>query len=317
VLTNFHYHLVDVFTDRAFGGNPLAVFTEGAEIPASQMQAIAKELNLSETTFVLLPRDPKNLCRVRIFTPTSEMPMAGHPTIGTAFVLARTGVIDVFAPETTVIFEEGIGPVPVSINWSDGQPGFIKMRQPLPHFGPRLEDVKSIAQMLSIDPGDITDTNLPMEIVSCGVPLLFVPISSLDAVSRIRFRLDVWDKLLRGSAAENVFVFAKGGRFADSEVHSRMFAPAQGIAEDPATGGASGPLGCYLVHHRVIPSEGELRCVSEQGIEMGRPSFITIRIGHTRGKITDVHVGGTCHYMGSGTLELDDFHARAAEYMSS
>ena len=107
MLTNFHYHLVDVFTDRAFGGNPLAVFTEGAEIPASQMQAIAKELNLSETTFVLLPRDPKNLCRVRIFTPTSEMPMAGHPTIGTAFVLARTGVIDVTRLARPQLFQPG------------------------------------------------------------------------------------------------------------------------------------------------------------------------------------------------------------------
>jgi trans-2,3-dihydro-3-hydroxyanthranilate isomerase len=305
-MKKLNYHVLDVFTDRAFGGNPLAVFPEGADIPDSQMQAIAKELNLSETTFVLPPHDPKNTCRVRIFTPASELPMAGHPTIGTAFVLARTGVIQASAPEITVVFEEGVGPVPVSINWRDGRPAFIEMRQPLPQFGPRFEDVKSIAQMLSIEPGEISDTKLPMEVISCGVPILIVPINSLETMSRIRFRLDIWDKLLRGSAAENIFAFAKGGLFTGSQVHSRMFVPAHGVNEDPATGGASGPLGCYLVRHCVIPSEGELRCVSEQGIEMGRPSFIKIRIGHMHGEITDVRVGGTCHYMGTGTLELED-----------
>ncbi|MEY2564468.1 MAG: trans-2,3-dihydro-3-hydroxyanthranilate isomerase [Verrucomicrobiota bacterium] len=298
------YHLVDVFTDRAFGGNALAVFIKGEGIPDATMQSIAREMNLSETTFVLAPDDPRNLCRVRIFTPGSELPMAGHPTVGTAFVLAREGLVKPAGDETTIVFEEGVGPVPVSIEWKGNAPGFIEMRQPLPKFGPRFEDAKAIAEMLSLDPRDISE-NLPMEVVSCGVPFLFVPINSLDAMERIRFRVDVWERVLLGWAAEAVFVFAKGGRFAGSDVHSRMFAPGLGVNEDPATGGASGPLGCYLVRYGVLSSEDELRCVSEQGVEMGRPSFLKIRIGHTGGEITDVRVGGTCHYMGSGVLELE------------
>lgn len=304
-MRRLNYHLVDVFTDRAFGGNPLAVFTQGDGIPDATMQAIAKELNLSETTFVLPPRDAKNNCQVRIFTPASELPMAGHPTIGTAFVLAREGLIKPSDADTTVIFEEGVGPLPVSINWKDRAPAFIEMQQPLPQFGPILTNAGSIAEMLSLDARDIRETNLPIQVVSCGVPYLLVPIGSLTAMGRIRFRLDVWEKTLSGSEAKDVFVFSREVQFSGSDVHSRMFAPAFGISEDPATGSASGPLGCYLVQHQVIGSDGELRCVSEQGIEMGRPSFIKIRIAHDADEITDVRVGGTCHYMGAGTLELD------------
>ena len=300
------YHILDVFTDRAFGGNQLAVFTDGRGLSESLMQAIAREMNLSETTFVLPPRDAKNDYWVRIFTPGNELPMAGHPTIGTAFILARAGFIQPSGPATTIVFEEGVGPVPVSIGWKEDAPGFIEMRQPLPKFGPRFDDAKSIAEMLSLDPRDILETNLPMEVVSCGVPFLFVPIGSLAAMERIRFRLDLWERTLRGFAAESVFVFTKGGQFAGSAVHSRMFAPGLGVNEDPATGGASGPLGCYLVCHRVILSEGELQCVSEQGVELGRPSFIKIRIKHSRDEITEVHVGGMCHYMGAGALEVEE-----------
>jgi trans-2,3-dihydro-3-hydroxyanthranilate isomerase len=300
------YHLLDVFTDRAFGGNPLAVFTQGRGISDEQMQAIARELNLSETTFVLPPRDPKNDFQVRIFTPTYEMPMAGHPTVGTAFVLAREGLVKPAAGETTVVFEEGVGPVRVSIKWNEDAPGFIEMRQPLPKFGPVFDDAKEVAEMLSLELSDIVATNLPMEVVSCGVPFLFVPLISLDSVERIRFRPDVCERVLRGLApGSGVFVFAKGGRLPGSDVHGRMFAPGLGVMEDPATGAACGPLGCYLARHRVIASEGELRCVVEQGVEMGRPSFLHVAITHKGGEITAVKVGGTCQYMGAGCLELD------------
>jgi trans-2,3-dihydro-3-hydroxyanthranilate isomerase len=301
------YHILDVFTDRAFGGNPLAVFTDARGVSAALMQAIARELNLSETTFVLPPRDPKNDYQVRIFTPTHEMPMAGHPTIGTAFILAHEGVVRPSGLETTIVFEEGVGPVPVSIGWKNGAPGFIEMRQPLPKFGPRFEKAEAIAEMLSLDPRDILDTNLPMEVISCGVPFLFVPINSLEAMGRIRFRADLCEQVLRGFAPESgVFAFTKGGRFPGSEMHGRMFAPGLGVNEDPATGGACGPLGCYLVRHRVILPEGELRCVIEQGVEMGRPSFIKIRIARRGDEIIEVHVGGTCHHIGAGALELEE-----------
>lgn len=299
------YELVDVFTDRAFGGNPLAVFLDGSGVADETMQAIAKELNLSESTFVLPPRDAESDYQVRIFTPGSELPMAGHPTVGTAHVLARAGMIKREGEETTVVFEEGVGPVPVTVRWHDDDaPGFIEMRQPLPKFGHRFEDVGAIAEMLSLDAAAIRDTGLPVEVVSCGVPFLFVPVDTLANVRRARVRIDLWERLLNDCAARDVFVFTREVQFPGSNVHSRMFAPALGIGEDPATGGASGPLGCYLVRYDVLPSDAELRCVSEQGIEMGRPSFIHIRIAHSAGEITAVRVGGTCHYMGGGHLDV-------------
>ena len=297
------YHLVDVFTDRAFGGNPLAVFLDSTGLSDSLMQSVAKEFNLSETTFVLPPTDSANDFRVRIFTPADELPMAGHPTVGTTFVLAQTGLVRPEAGRTTMTLEEGIGPIPVTIDWLDGRASFIEMQQPLPKFGAALEDRAGIAQMLSLDT-DALVANLPVRVVSCGVPFLFVPVRTLDAMRRIRFRLDVEERLKLPS--QNIFVFTTETESPSSAVHSRMFAPSLGVAEDAATGGATGPLGCYLVRHGVIPSEDELRCVSEQGIEMGRPSFLHIRIRHTGEEITAVHVGGICHYMGSGQLELPD-----------
>jgi trans-2,3-dihydro-3-hydroxyanthranilate isomerase len=180
-MRKLRYHLVDVFTNRQFGGNPLAVFTNGRGVPAETMQRIAKELNLSETTFVLPPQDAANDYRVRIFTPGEELPMAGHPTVGTTFILAREHMIERGADMTTIKLEEAVGTIPVNIEWRDGEAGFIQMRQPLPTFGARVEDVGAVAEMLSVEPRDIAETNLPIEVVSCGVPFLFVPLRSLAA----------------------------------------------------------------------------------------------------------------------------------------
>ncbi len=294
------YHLVDVFTDRAFGGNPLAVFTDGRGIPDALMQSIAKELNLSETTFVLPPDNPKHDFRVRIFTPKSELPMAGHPTVGTAFILAREGMLK----NREAIFEERVGPVPVSIERGAGGPGFIEMRQPLPKFGTRFEDADAIAEMLSLDRKAIRD--LPLEVVSCGNPFFFVPIDTLASIRRIRFRADLAERIVKETGSTGIFVFTQETEIADSQVHGRLFAPGEGIVEDPATGSAAGPLGCYLSRYRLAASSGEVRSVLEQGIEMGRPSFLHIRIRQTGDEITAVHVGGTCCYMGSGQLELPE-----------
>lgn len=300
-MRHLSYHLVDVFTDRAFGGNPLAVFTDGRGIPDALMQSIAKELNLSETTFVLPPAEAKHDFRVRIFTPKSELPMAGHPTVGTAFVLAREGMLK----KREAVFEEGVGPVPVSIELRADGPGFIEMRQPLPKFGARFEDAGAIAEMLSLDRRAIRD--LPAEVVSCGNPFFFVPIDSLESIRRIRFRADVAERIVKETGATGVFVFTQEVENAGSHVHGRLFAPGEGISEDPATGSAAGPLGCYLSRYGLTAGSGEVRSVLEQGIEMGRPSFLHIRIGHSKDEeITAVHVGGSCCYMGSGQLELPD-----------
>jgi trans-2,3-dihydro-3-hydroxyanthranilate isomerase len=298
--------LVDVFTDRAFGGNQLAVFSDAGELPVSLMQALARELNLSETTFVTRAEDAQNDFKVRIFTPAAELPMAGHPTVGTAYVLAREGMIAPGTRETKVNFEEGVGVIPVRIEFRDGVPDWIEMQQPLPVFGPRLADVEPVAEMLSVAPEAITATRLPVEVVSCGVPFLFVPLKNLEAIRRVRFRLDVWERALRDVVPPEVFVFTQEVENAGTSIHSRMFAPAFGITEDPATGGASGPLGCYLVRHKVVAPAPSIEIISEQGIEMNRPSFIKIGIEQQDGEITRVTVSGQCRFMGAGYFEVEE-----------
>jgi trans-2,3-dihydro-3-hydroxyanthranilate isomerase len=302
-MRKLRYHLVDVFTDRAFGGNPLAVVTNGRGIEPELMQAIANELNLSETTFVLPPENPENDYRVRIFTPAKELPIAGHPTIGTSFILAREHMIEVGGEETTIRLEEAVGVIPVNIGFKDGVPDLIWMQQPLPRFGPRFEDAGLIAEMLSIAPKAIA-TEWPIEAVSCGVPFLFVPLKDLESMRAIRLRLDIWERVVRGLGVTEIFVFTKETELAGSSVHSRMFAPALGIAEDPATGAASGPLGAYLVRHGLFPAQQKAEFTSEQGIEMRRPSIIKIIIETDAGEIQSVRVGGQCRFMGEGYLEV-------------
>jgi len=300
-MRRLHYHRVDVFTGRAFGGNPLAVFTNGRGLSTETMQAIAKEFNLSETTFVLPADDAKHDWRVRIFTPGSELPMAGHPTVGTTFVLAREHLVPRDERETTIVLEEGVGPIPVRIEFKDGEPFFAEMTQPRPTFGPRLEDRAAVAAMLSLEESDI-EPDLPVEIVSCGVPFLYVPLRTLDAANRARPRVDLIDRAGEEHGfPPQVFVFTREVEQQGSTVHSRMFAPGLGITEDPATGAASGPLGSYLVKYGLLPA-GEI--VSEQGIEMGRPSFIQIRIEVEAEQITAVRVGGQCHFAGEGFIEV-------------
>ncbi len=300
------YHLVDVFTDCMFGGNQLAVFTNGRGVPATTMQAIANELNLSATTFVLPPEDPSNDYRVRIFTPVTELPMAGHPTIGTSFVLASERMIaGTGAGEVNLRLEEIVGVIDVSLELEGGRPGLIRMTQPLPTFGPVYPDEGEIARMLGIEETMITDTGLPIATVSCGVPFLFVPVSDLAAIRRVRLDLGLWEQTLRDFEAPHVFVFTRETVHDTSTVHSRVFAPALGIPEDPATGGASGPLGCYLVRHGLSPESGTVM-VSEQGFEMGRPSMIQIEIGCSdNGEISSVRVGGACYSVGEGVIEVE------------
>lgn len=300
-----HYYIVDVFTDRQFGGNPLAVFTDGRGLSTGTMQRLARELNLSESCFIFPPEDPANHFNLRIFTPGKELPMAGHPTVGASFVIARERMFDRSGDEAELRLEEGVGLIKVRLEFRDGAPNMIWMTQLPPRFGPSIEDVAAVAEMLSIAPGDL-NTDLPVEVVSCGVPFLIVPVRDLAAMRRLRLRQDVSSRLLGPLGVGEVFIFAPEVEYADSTVHSRMFAPDFGIGEDPATGGASGPLGSYMVHHGLVPADPTAYIVSEQGVEMGRPSFIHIQITREGGEITRVQVGGQAVYMGQGEIELDD-----------
>ena len=292
------YFLLDVFTNQQFGGNPLAVFPDADELSAAQMQLIASELNLSETTFVRRATLEASDCTVRIFTPKKEVPMAGHPTIGTAWAILKHGLLQPRHAER-LVFDEGVGAVTVDFEMKEGQPQSIVMHQPLPEFSASL-DRFAVAKLLSLEPDDIDD-NLPVQVVSCGLPVIIVPLMSLDASHRAIVRLDLLDKSLRQVECRQLFLFTRETESPDMDVHCRCFAPTFGVAEDPATGAAHGPLGSYLVKYGL--SDG-VRIHSEQGIEMGRPSTITVRIESRGDDITDVRVGGECVEVGAGTIRI-------------
>lgn len=292
------YLLVDVFTGDAFGGNQLAVFVDGEQVPERLMQPIARELNLSETTYVLPPTDPADLCRLRIFTPLEELPMAGHPTVGSAFALAVEGRI---TPPATVRFAEGVGPVPVEVEGTAEEPTGAVMVQPLPRFGPRLDEPARVAAMLSLAETDIAP-GLPLEVISCGVPYLMVPLASLRAVERARLRPDLWEELLGDFASRHVYLFSRETLTEDATVHARMFAPAAGVPEDPATGSAAAALGGYLGAR--AGADGTHRWRVEQGVEMGRPSLLEVEADVSDGAVTAVRVGGRCVAVSRGSMEV-------------
>lgn len=298
-----HFEWVDVFTDRPFAGNPLAVFTDPGDLNSERMQVIARELNLSETTFVQPASLPGADYRVRIFTPLTELPMAGHPTLGTADVLARQGRLEPSDGVGRYVFEEGVGPIEVEIEWEDGAPGRISMSQPSPRFGRTLEDRAEIAAMLSLETSDLAE--LPIQVVSTGPPFLFVPLASLAAAEAASLRLDAWRESLAESDAATIFVFSLETVDASCDVHGRLFAPGFGIPEDPATGSAVCPLGAYLARHGVLDAGGRHTLLVEQGLEMGRPSRLEVEIVDAGGELT-VRVAGRTVKVADGRLVPPD-----------
>lgn len=301
------YSLVDVFTTTPFGGNQLAVFHENATLKTETMQMIARELNLSETVFIQPTSDSISEKRLRIFTPKVELPMAGHPTIGAAYVLADNGTLATKKGQNDWVLEEGVGDVPVTVYKDDSQISKIEMLQPSPIFGEKYLNTKIAAKLLSLSIEDL-DTDLPIQTVSTGVPFLFIPVRSLSAIKRINFRTDIWEAYFSSNPnTKHIFTFTTETEEANSTIHSRMFAPAMGISEDPATGGASGPLGAYLVEYGVIPPTKNDTYIlrSEQGIEMGRPSFIDISIVKEENEFKEIKIGGNCVIIGSGEIYLN------------
>ncbi len=295
-----HY---DVFTSRRFEGNQLAVFTDARGLNASTMQSIAHEMNFSESTFLLPAERPDTDIRMRIFTPGSELPMAGHPTVGTTFALAHDGVIA--AGRERFVFGLGVGPTPVELAWKGGELVFAWMDQLLPDVRPPATSADEITRAAGVDRQAFAETRLPIEEISCGVPFIYLPLASRAAVDTAEPDAAAMRKL-RSSFEGNhvgVFVFTVDGANDDVTVYSRMFASGVGIAEDPATGSASGPLGCYLVTHGLVPRDRANRIVSLQGVAMRRPSRIHIAIGTTAdGAVARVQVGGQAVPVGEGNL---------------
>jgi trans-2,3-dihydro-3-hydroxyanthranilate isomerase len=302
VARSYRYLHLDVFTARPFGGNQLAVFTDGRGLAAAEMQAIAREMNFSESTFVLPPRHADCDAHVRIFTPAEELPMAGHPTVGTAFALARSGVLD--PGRERVVFELGVGPTPVDLRWNADSLGFAWMTQLLPTFSDAPLDREALASSLGL-PAPALHARLPVQVVSCGVPYLLVPLGTRAEVDAATLDRASYDRCLAAAGLGRlaVFLFSLEPGGADRPTaYSRMFAPGLGITEDPATGSASGPLGCYLVMQGVVEPANAATIMSLQGVAMGRPSVIHIAISTAGRAITGVKVGGEAVLAGEGTL---------------
>jgi len=293
---------VDVFTDRIFGGNPLAVVLEATGLSDAEMQAIAGELPHAPgtTTFVLSATDSGSDARVRIFTSACELPFSGHSTIGTAYVLAARRPRN----RPRLVLEVGIGPVEIEVERVAGAPQTLWLRQSAPAFGAEFPDRRRIAQALGIAEADLVP-GLPIQAVSGGLPFMYAAVRHPDIVDRAALDLPALLKAAPEAAALGIFVFAPGPDQAAYRVYSRMFSPhTAGIPEDPATGAASGPLAAYLVRYGIVQATGEVQIVSEQGTKMGRQSFIRIHLRVQDGEAREVRIGGRVVPVLEGVLRL-------------
>jgi trans-2,3-dihydro-3-hydroxyanthranilate isomerase len=290
----FAFHHVDVFTSTPFEGKPLAVFTDGRELDGATMQRIAREMNLSETVFVLPPKRGDALAAVRIFTPAAELSFAGHPTIGAAFVLQATG--RVAHQQRSFVLEEGIGPVPVRID--PGEEFTAWLTTPPISLGASFDDRAATAAALGLAASDVRD-DAPVQVVTAGNPFLYVPLQEKAAVDRAALDARAMRRVIGEGDYNGVYLFA-----ADSGgVYSRMFAPDHGIVEDPATGSATGPLAAYLLEHGIFAPGDPLELVAEQGTHMGRRSILRIRVTGT-GSTRRIEVGGSAVALIEGTLRI-------------
>ena len=304
-MPRFHYLTADVFTDQPFGGNQLAVFPDATGIPEHRLQDVAREFNFSETTFVYPPSDQAHTRQVRIFTPGTELPFAGHPTVGTAHVLAEIGEIPLTGDETRIVLEELVGPVPVTIRAEGGRPTYCALAvAKLPEEGPPAPPREALARALSLDTSDLLDGEWEPRAWTCGVPYLFVPVRDRAAVARSRINGDAWERALAGTWAPEILIFAREGERAGSDLHGRMYAPGFGIAEDPATGSAAAAMAGYLAR-RDARRDGTLRWRLEQGFEMMRPSVLDIEADLASGEITGVRVGGATVLVSEGTMRIE------------
>jgi trans-2,3-dihydro-3-hydroxyanthranilate isomerase len=296
------YMTVDVFTDRRFGGNPLAVVTNAERLASDEMQSIAAEFNLAETAFVLPPRDPSRTAEVRIFTPRAELPFAGHPNIGTAFVLARLGRIYGRAVGDLLMFEEKAGLVRLELIREGG--AVAGARLSAPQTLKRGEDIASdiVAAACAIASSDIETANHRPCIASCGVGFVLAELKSRSSLATAQPRAEAFAKHLPAEQATGILLYVRDSHD-DIDIHARMFAPLYGVPEDPATGSGNCALAGLLASLRP-ESDLTLALRIAQGIEMGRPSLLEATAEKKGGRITELRIGGRCVAMMRGVLEL-------------
>jgi trans-2,3-dihydro-3-hydroxyanthranilate isomerase len=317
-MRTYRYLHYDVFTDRALEGNQLAVFPEPAGLTTDDMQRVTREMNFSECTYIFPAEAPGTDSRMRIFTPGEELPMAGHPTVGSTFALAHEGVIA--RGRRDFVFGLGVGATPVSIDWKDGAIDFVWMTQKNPEFAGTIADRARFAESIGLAAADLAPT-LP-EVVSCGNRFLIAPLVSRDAVDRVEINRPLYAACCAAAGFKELplLVFSieplepteppepepseplEPSEPAEPAVYSRMVAPGLGVSEDPATGSAAGPLGCYLFKHRLLPPGRLAHIVNLQGVKMLRPSRLHFSIDGQAGEITRVRVGGRSVLVGEGRL---------------
>jgi trans-2,3-dihydro-3-hydroxyanthranilate isomerase len=297
------YITVDVFTDRAFGGNPLAVVLDAQGLTTAQMQAIATEFNYSETTFVLPPREAGHDAHVRIFTPVRELPFAGHPNVGTAFVLARLAA----KPPARLTFEEGAGLVPIDVLTEDDKVVGTELTAPQPLKKLAQVSAAEAASLISLTVDDVASGRHLPQVVSVGTPFLVAEIHSRDALRRAKPDAAAFARTFPRDGAFAIYFYTRDVAPAEApcEIQARMFFPgASGLIEDPATGSAT--VAAAALFADIGPTQdGELRLTIGQGFDMGRPSLLLTRVVKQAGKIVSAHVGGRCAPMMQGTLWLE------------
>lgn len=297
------YAVLDVFTDTVLAGNPLAVVRDAEGLSDARMQAIAREFNLSETVFLFPPSQPGHTARARIFTPARELPFAGHPTVGTAVLLAADRFAEVDGEhEAVVVLEEQVGPVRCGVVMRPGAPGYAEFDVPRP---PRALSTPverdAVASALGLLPREIGFENHLPTAFEAGVPFAFVPVANLDVIARARPVADLWPAAFGGERPNSAFVYCRDTVRHDAAFHARMFAPEMGIGEDPATGSAAAAF-AGVVHRFDAPTDGRHDLPIEQGVEMGRPSLIRMELEVVAGTVHAVRIGGTAVKLAEGTL---------------
>ena len=295
----YRFYTCDVFTDTRFGGNPLAVLPSAEGLSSQQMQQIAREFNYSESTFVL-PSENGHTRNVRIFTPTQEVPFAGHPNIGTAFTLASIGELGSIDDETNIVFEEKAGLVPIKIRKTDENiwcelkaPEALSIGQTIP--------LDLVASALSLSPEDIVISNHQPQVASVGLPFIMVELKNRTALENVHTYLPAIEEIYEKGIMPDIHVYTLvQGEF---DIRTRMFAPLDGVPEDPATGSANCALVAMLSHYKP-ESEGEFSWHIAQGGEMKRPSVLDARTEKQSGTVTGVWIAGNCEMVTEGYIEV-------------
>lgn len=294
-MANLPFYILDVFAQAKFQGNQLGVVLDAGDLTGEQMHAVTREMNYSETTFILSREERDGGYDVRIFTPGGEVPFAGHPTLGTAWVIQQ----ELIGREVErVVLNLKVGQIPVTMSYENGRPAEMWMRQIQPTFGPTL-DKPGLAAALNLTEADL-DPAYPVEEVSTGIPFIICPLADRSAVERAKVDLDRFFALIEPGEAKMVLIFCRETIDPANQIHARMYGHAYEVPEDPATGSANGCLAAYLVKHKYLGSE-QVDCRVEQGVEMGRPSLLLLRAKPDEAGI-EVNVGGRAAATARGEL---------------